>query len=88
MHAQNGSGFDTWKILNNLDCDKRIVDVIGNGKSIIELKVLNGFIERNNRQIPQNLHFRCEMTHLNYSLKKTRKDIEITEIIIENRNES
>ena len=30
MHAHNGSGFDTWIILNNLGCDKRIVDVIKN----------------------------------------------------------
>ena len=69
MHAHNGSGFDTWIILNNLPCDKRIVDIIKNGKSIIELKVSNGFIYKNNQQIHQYLHFRCGMTHLNYSLK-------------------
>ena len=27
MHAHNGSGFDTWIILNNLPCDKHIVDI-------------------------------------------------------------
>ena len=27
LHAHNGSGFDTWVVLNNLDCDKRIVNV-------------------------------------------------------------
>ena len=32
MHAQNGSGFDTWKNLNNLPCDKHIVDIIKNVK--------------------------------------------------------
>ena len=37
MHAHNGSGFDTWIILNNLPCDKHIVDIIKNGKGIIEL---------------------------------------------------
>ena len=31
MHAHNGSGFDTWLILNNLRCDKHIVgDIIKN----------------------------------------------------------
>ena len=44
MHAHNGSGFDTWIILKNLPCDKHIVDIIKNGKSVIELKVFNGLI--------------------------------------------
>ena len=35
MHAHNGSGFDNRIILNNLPCDKHIVDIIKNGKGII-----------------------------------------------------
>ena len=70
LHAHNGSGFDTWIILNNLRCDKHIVDIIKNGKGIISLKVFNGLIYKKNKQIPQYLIFRCGMTHLNYSLKK------------------
>ena len=70
MHAHNGSGFDTWIVLNNLPCDKHIVDIIKNGKGIISLKIFNGYIEKNKKQIPQYLIFRCGMTHLNYSLKK------------------
>ena len=31
MHAHNGSGFDSWIVLNNLPCDKHIVDIIKNG---------------------------------------------------------
>ena len=27
LHAHNGSGFDTWSVLNNLPCDKHIVDI-------------------------------------------------------------
>ena len=69
MHAHNGSGLDSWVILNNLRYDKHIVDIIKNGKSIIELKVFNGLIYKNNKQIPQYLHFGCGMTHLNYSFK-------------------
>ena len=51
MHVHIGSGFVIWIVLNNLDCDKRIVNVIKNGKGIIELKVFNGYIEKkiNNR---------------------------------------
>ena len=77
MHAHNGSGFDTWIILNNLPCDKHIVDIIKNGEGIIELKVFNGLIHKNNKQIPQYLHFRCGMTHLNYSLKKLGKTFKL-----------
>ena len=73
MHAHNSSGFDTWIVLNILPCDKHIADIIKNGKGIIELKVFNGPIHKNIKQIPQYLHFRCGMTHLKYSLK-TRKD--------------
>ena len=73
-HAHNGSGFDTWIVLNNLDCDEHIVNIIKKGKGIIELKVFIGYIEKNKKQIPQYLHFRCGMTPLNYSLKKIRKN--------------
>ena len=47
LHAHNGSGFDTWIKLINLPCDKHIVDIIKNGKGIISLRVLNGYIEEN-----------------------------------------
>ena len=77
LHAHNGSGFDTWVVLNNLSWDKRLVIIIKNGKGIIELKVFNKYIEKNKKQIPQYLHFRCGMTHLNYSLKKLRKTFKL-----------
>ena len=85
MHAHNGSSFDTWIILNNLPCDISFVtiyrhivgDIIKNGKGIISLKVFNGLIHKNNKQIPQYLHFRCGMTRLNYSLKKLGKTFEL-----------
>ena len=35
--AHNGSDFDTWEKLNNLPCDKHIVDIIKNGKGIFSL---------------------------------------------------
>ena len=77
MHAHNGSCFDTWIVLNNFPCDKHIVDIIKNGKGIKELKVFNGVIHKNNKKITQYLHFRCGMTHLNYSLKKLGKTFKL-----------
>ena len=50
LHAHNGSGFDTWIILNNLPCDKNIVDIIKNGKSIISSRVFNGSIQNNKKK--------------------------------------
>ena len=58
LHAHNGYGFDTWILLNNLDCDKRIANNIKNGEGLIEMKVFNGYIEKNKKQIPQYLHLR------------------------------
>ena len=49
LHAHNSSGFDTWIILNNLSCDKYIVDFIKNGKGIISIRVFNGYKEKKNK---------------------------------------
>ena len=77
LHAHNGSGFDTWIILNNLPCNKRIVDIIKNGRGIISMKLLKGYIQNNKKQIPQYIKFGCGMTHLNYSLKKLGKTFKL-----------
>ena len=82
MHAHNDSGFGTWILVNNLPCDKHIVDISKNGKGIIELKVFNGYIQHNNKQIPQYLRFRVGMIHLNYSLKKVGKTFKLHEEIL------
>ena len=73
LRAHKGSGCDTWIVLNNLPCDKRIINIIKNGKGILELKKFNGYIEKNRKQTPQYLHFRCGMTHLECSLKNLGK---------------
>ena len=77
LNAHNGSGFATWIISKNLLCDKHIVDIIKTGKGIISTKVFNGYIQNNKKQIPQYLFLRCGMTHLNYSLKKLGKTINL-----------
>ena len=87
LHAHNASGFDTWIVLNNLPCNKRIVITIKNGKGIIELKIFNGYIQNktNTKQIPQYLHFRCCMTHLKYSLKKLGKTFKIQKELLKTK---
>ena len=63
--------------MNKLPCDKHIVDIFKNGKRIISLGVFNGYIRNNQKQIPQNMMFRCGMTHLNDSLKELGKTINL-----------
>ena len=83
MHAHNGSSFDSWIILNNLPCDRHIVgNIIKNGKGIISLKIFNGKIEKNKKQIPQYLIIRCGMTYLNYILKKLGKTFKLPKEIL------
>ena len=83
LHAHNGSGFDTWVFLNNLPCDNYIVgDIIKNGKGSIELKVFVGYIQKNNKQLPQYLHFRCGMTHIHFPLKKLGKTFKLQEELL------
>ena len=72
LHAHNDSGFDTWIVLNNLPCDKHIVDIIKNGKGKNSMRVFNGYIQNKKKQVARFLPFRCCMTHLNYSFKKNR----------------
>ena len=77
LHAHNGSGFDTWIKINNLPCDEHIVDIFKNGKGIISMKILKGYIQNGRKQTPQNPNFRCGMTHLNYFLKNLRKTFKL-----------
>ena len=56
-------------MLNILPCDTRIVDTIRNEKGITSLEVFNGYIQNNEKKVPQNSISRCDMTHLIYSLK-------------------
>ena len=82
MHAHSGIGFDTWILLNNLPCDKHIVDIIKIGEVIFSLKISNGYIEKNKKQIPQKTIFRCGMTQLKYSLEKIGKTFEIQKELV------
>ena len=71
--------------MNNLDCDKHIVNLIKNGKSITELKVFNGYIEKNMKQIPQYLNFRYGMTHQKDSLEKLGKTFKLQKELLKTK---
>ena len=46
------------------------------------MKVFNGYIQKNNKQIPQYLHFICGMTHLISSLKKLGKTFKLPKSLL------
>ena len=77
LHAQNVSGFDTWIIANSLPCNRRLGDMIKNGKGIISSKVFIGYVQNNKKQIPQYPIFICGMTYSNFPLGKMGKNFEL-----------
>ena len=70
--AHNGSGFDSYVVLNNLPQWRSIFKPIKNGVGIISLQNFNGYVDQN-RKTPQYVHFRCGRVHINKSLKNRRK---------------
>ena len=64
--ALNGSGFDSYVVLNNLPQWRSIVKLIKIGAGIISLKIFNGYIDPV-KKIPQYVHFRCGKVHINQS---------------------
>ena len=58
--------------------NKNNVNFIENGKGIVELNLFNGYLQKKNKiEIPQYLHIRCGMTHLNFSLTKLGKTFKL-----------
>ena len=47
--AHNGSGFDSYVVLNNLPQWRSIVDFIKNGDGIVSLKIFNGYVDENKK---------------------------------------
>ena len=56
--AHNGSGSDSYVVLNNLPKWRSIVKLIKNGAGIVSLKIFNGYVDPV-KKISQYVHFRC-----------------------------
>ena len=69
MIAHNGSGFDSYVVVNNLPQWRCVVNLIKNAAGIVSLKIFNGYVDEKSK-IPQYVHFRCGRVHINKSLKK------------------
>ena len=67
--AHNGSGFDSYVVLNNLPQWQSVVKLVKNGAGIISLKIFSGYIDQIEKN-PQYVHFRCGRVHISKSLRK------------------
>ena len=67
--AHNGSGFDTYVVLNNLPQWRSVVNLNKKAAGIFSSEIFNGYVDQN-KKIPRYVHFRCGRVHINRSLKK------------------
>ena len=79
--AHNGSGFDSYVVLNNLPQWRSIVKLIKNGAGVLSLKIFNGYVDQN-QKIPQYVHFRCGRVHINKSLRKIGESYKLQESLL------
>ena len=79
--AHNGSGFDSYVVLNNLPQWRSVVKLIKNGTGIVSLKIFNGYVDPV-KKIPQYVHFRCGRVHINQKLRKIGESYKLQESLL------
>ena len=79
--AHNGSGFDSYVVLNNLPQWRSVVKTIKNGAGIVSLKIFNGYADPV-KKIPQYVHFRCGRVHINQKLGKIGESYKLQESLL------
>ena len=78
--AHNGSGFDSYVVLNKLPQWRSVVKLIKKGAGIISLKIFNGNVDQ--KKIPQYVHFRCGRVHINKKLRKVGESYNLQERLL------
>ena len=86
MIAHNGSGFDSYVVLNNLPQWRSVVNLIKIGGGIVSLNISNGYIEEKGK-IPLYVRFRCGRVHINSSLKKIGISYKLQPLLIKQKIE-
>ena len=81
LTAHNGSGFDSYVVLNNLPQWRSVVKLNKNGAGIVSLKLVNGYVDQN-KKIPQYFRFRCGRVHINKSLRKIGESFKLQESLL------
>ena len=72
--AQNGSGVDSYVLLNNLSQWRSVVKLIKNGVGIISPKLFNGYVNQNKKNTSKRT-FQMWGVHINKTLKKNRRKV-------------
>ena len=67
--AHNGSGFDSYIVINNLPRWQSVVILIKNGAGVISLKMFNGYVDQNKKN-PRCVQFRCVRVDIKSIVKK------------------
>ena len=79
--AHNGSGFDSYVVLNNLAQWRSVVKLIKNGRGIVSLKTFNGYVDPL-KKVPQYVHFKCGRVQINQSLRKIGESYKLQESLL------
>ena len=82
LRAHNGSGFDSYVVINSLPQWRSIVKLNKNGAGIISLKIFNGNVDQN-KKLPQYVHFSGGRVHITKSLKKIVESYKLQESLLE-----
>ena len=84
--AHNGSGFDSYVVLNSLPKWRSVVKLIKNGAGIVSLKIFIGYVDTV-KKIPQYVLFRCGRVHINQKLRKIGESYKLQESLLKKKLE-
>ena len=71
--AHNGSGFDSWVVLNSLTRDITDLKIIKTARGLISLSFRCGVKIVNTVEVPQYVKFTCSKSHIKGSLEKIER---------------
>ena len=67
--AHNGSGFESYVVLNNLPQWRSVVNLFKKGAGIVSLKIFNDHVDQSKKN-PLYVNFGCGRVHIAKSFKK------------------
>ena len=79
--AHNGSGFDSYVVLNNLPQWRSVVKLIKNGRSFVSLKIFNVYVDPV-KKIAQYVYFKCGRVHINERLERIGKSYKLQSCLL------
>ena len=81
LKAHNGSGLDSYVVLNKTTQNRTVDTLSKNGTGIVSLNVFNEYVEKD-KKISQNVHFRCKRVQNNIWLKEIREIYKLQPLLL------